>query len=110
LEGRLFDHNFRAVGHLLADCWIKNVWKETSEYAIRITEQITSLKIESEGDRMIMEAVMQNGYKGKDLREFMNKCRLFLRCTTLADITNGKGDKLLPVDVLYCHQSAPIER
>jgi hypothetical protein len=32
LEGRLFDHNFKMVGHLLTECWIKKVWnKETSE-------------------------------------------------------------------------------
>jgi hypothetical protein len=25
LRGRLFDHNFKEVGHLLTDCWIKRV-------------------------------------------------------------------------------------
>jgi hypothetical protein len=30
LQGRLFDHNFKMVaGHLLTECWIKKVWKET---------------------------------------------------------------------------------
>jgi hypothetical protein len=39
---------------------------------------------------MLMEAFMQNGYKGKERRE-LNKCRLYLQCTNLADITSGKG-------------------
>jgi hypothetical protein len=27
LAGRLFDHEFITVGHLITECWIKNVWK-----------------------------------------------------------------------------------
>jgi hypothetical protein len=50
-----------------------------------------------------MEAFMQNEYKGKELLE-LNKCRLYLRCTTLADIANGKGDKLL-MAAIHCHRS-----
>jgi hypothetical protein len=108
LNGRLFDHNFKMVGHLLTECWIKKVWKETSEYGIRIVKRTTSLQTECKGDRMLMEAFMQNGYKGKELRE-LNKCRLYLLCTTLADIANGKGDKLLTA-AIHCHRSPMIER
>jgi hypothetical protein len=53
---------------------------------------------------MLMEGVMHYGYKGKELSE-VSKCRLYLWCTTLADITNGKGGKLLTA-AIYCHQSA----
>jgi hypothetical protein len=77
LAGRLFDHDFKTVGHLITECWIKNVWKETSAYGFRIIEQMGSLKPECEGDKMLMEAFMQNGYKGKEPRE-LNKCRLYL--------------------------------
>jgi hypothetical protein len=63
LEGRLFDHDFKAVGHLITECWIKNVWKETSEYSLHIIEKTTSVKTECEGDKMLMEAFMHNGYK-----------------------------------------------
>ena len=31
LQGRLVDHSFKELGHLLTACWIKNVWKETTE-------------------------------------------------------------------------------
>jgi hypothetical protein len=100
LEGRLFDHNFKTVGHLLTECWIKTVWKETSEYGIHIVERTASLQTECKGDGLLMEEFMQNGYKGKDLRE-LNKCRLFLQCKTLADIANGKGDKF-PTTAIHC--------
>jgi hypothetical protein len=56
---------------------------------------------------MLMEAFMHNGYKGKELRE-LNKCRLYLQCTNLADITNGKGNKILAA-AIQCHRSALIE-
>jgi hypothetical protein len=46
LAGRLFDHDFKTVGHLITECWIKNVWKETSAYGLRIIEQTASLKPE----------------------------------------------------------------
>jgi hypothetical protein len=82
LAGRLFDHDFKTVGHLITECWIKNVWKETLAYSLRIIEQTASLKPECEGDKMLMEAFMQNGYKGKELRE-LNKCRVYLQCTNL---------------------------
>jgi hypothetical protein len=32
------DHDFKAVGHLITESWIKNVWKETSEYGLHIIE------------------------------------------------------------------------
>jgi hypothetical protein len=98
LESRLFDHNFKMVGHLLTECWIKKVWKETSEYGIGIVERTTSLQTECKGDRMLMEAFMQNGYRGNELCELI-KCRLYLRCTTPADIAIGKGDKLLTAGI-----------
>jgi hypothetical protein len=108
LAGRLFDHDFKAVGHLITECWIKNVWKETSEYGLHIIEQTVSLKPECEGDEVLMEAFMQNGYKRKELCG-LNKCRLYLQCANLADITNGKGDKILAA-AIQCHRSALIER
>jgi hypothetical protein len=108
LAGRLFDHETKTVGHLITECWIKNVWKETSAYGFRIIEQTASLKPECEGDKMLMEAFMQNGYKGKELRE-LNNCRLYLQCTNLTDITNGKGNKILAA-AIQCHRSALIER
>jgi hypothetical protein len=57
---------------------------------------------------MLMEAFTQNGYKGKALRG-LNKCRLYLQCTNLADITNGKGNKILAA-AIQCHRSALIEQ
>jgi hypothetical protein len=69
MRGRLFDHNLKEVGHLLTDCWIKQVWTETSENVICIIERTTSLKPGCEGNSMIMEVFMHNGYKGKDPQE-----------------------------------------
>jgi hypothetical protein len=65
LEGRLVDHDFKMVGHSLTECWIKTVWKEMAEYGICLVERTTSLQPDCEGDKMLMEAFMQNGYKGK---------------------------------------------
>jgi hypothetical protein len=76
-------------------------------YGLRIIEQTASLEPECEGDKMLIEAFMQNGYKGKELRE-LNRCRLYLQCTNLADITNGKGNKILAA--IQCHRSALIEQ
>jgi hypothetical protein len=48
------------------------------------------------------------GLRGKELRE-LHKCRLYLQCTNLKDITNGKGDKILAA-AIQCRQSALIEQ
>jgi hypothetical protein len=34
LARRLFDQYFKTVGHIITECWIKNVWKETSSVSL----------------------------------------------------------------------------
>ena len=51
---------------------------------------------------------MRCSYKGKELRE-LNQCRLYLRFTSLADIINGIGNKLL-IPAVYCTRSKLMER
>jgi hypothetical protein len=71
--------------------------KDTSEYGLHIIEQTGSLKPEYEGDKMLLEAFMQNGYKGKELRE-LNKSRLYLHCVNLTDITNSNSVPPISID------------
>jgi hypothetical protein len=92
LEGRLFDHNFKMVGHLLTECWIKKVWQESSEYGNCIVKWTTSLQIECEGDRMLIEGFMQNGYKGRNFVNSTNVDSIFdvqpLRILQMVRVTN----------------------
>jgi hypothetical protein len=57
---------------------------------------------------MLIEEFMHNGSKGKEICE-LNKCRLYLQCANLADITNGKGDKILTA-AIQCRRSPLIEQ
>jgi hypothetical protein len=111
LEGRLFDHNFKMARHLLTECWIKKIWKETSDYGIRIVERTMSLQTECEGNRMLMEAFMQNGYKGRELhtrgRNSVNSTNVhfifdvrLLRILQMARVTNVWWQPYIATD---CH-------
>ena len=36
----LFTLNYSLFGHLLTECWIKNIWKYASENEIRIEDEV----------------------------------------------------------------------
>ena len=70
------------------------MWQYAIEHEIRITTNIPELELQCINNQFLMLMFWQHGYKGTQLA-LLNKCRLWLKVTTLADITDGQGRELL---------------
>ena len=78
---------------ILTKSYIQHTWKFMSEYKIRYEDQTPYLKLARRNDSLIMEQFMQKGFSGKDLTK-LNKIRMYLRATTISDITSGDGTEI----------------
>ena len=88
----LFSLQYKSFHILLEDSWIKNLWKFVWDNNIQIENRITKLPLpQREGDIFLMEAFQEQGYKPKELM-ILNRCRIYLRVMTLADIMTGEGN------------------
>ena len=92
VNGNIFDLPYNKCKHcILTDSWIEQTWKFAAEYGIQIAPKVNNIPLRRIGDSCIMEAVLtSNVLSGNEIRWF-NKCRLFLRVATVADITNPDG-------------------
>jgi len=93
LPGEIFHYDFKEWSQA-TPCWLSQTWQYMSEQKITITTNIPSLSPQCINDQFLMLKFRQHGYKGIQLA-MLNKCRLWLKVTTLADITDGQGKELL---------------
>jgi len=93
LPGEIFHYKFQDWGYS-TPCWLSQTWQYASKHEIRITTNIPELELQCINDQFLMLMFWQHSYKGTQLA-LLNKCRLWLKVTTLADITNGQGRELL---------------
>ncbi len=93
LPGKLFHYDFKEWSHVMP-CWLSQTWQFASKQQLKITTNIPSLAPQCKNDQFLMLKFWQHGYKGNQL-EVLNKCRLWLQATTLADITDGQGREML---------------
>ena len=99
LPGSLFNQNYQKHGHLVTDCWIKTIWRETNENRITLTEKTPNLTLNREHDQFIMAILSNSSHSPSRLRRF-NRSRLYARVQTLSDITTGDGRHIIPEIVL----------
>lgn len=90
LSGSLFLHDPRPMATAMTPCWLSHTWGYMWEFGIRVVETTSQLEPLRTKDVFLMEAFVQNGYHGEPLRQ-LNCCRLYLRVTTLAEISTGDG-------------------
>jgi len=93
LPGKLFHYDFKEWSHIMP-CWLSQTWQFASKHQLKITTNIPPLALQCKNDQFLMLKFWQHGYKGNQL-EVLNKCRLWLQATTLADITDGQGREML---------------
>ena len=93
----IFLLNYEDYHHHATDCWIKDTWKFAHEHDIDIIENVTpNLTLRRQHDSYIMEEIINlSCYSGTELKH-INRCRLFLQVTTLADITSACGSRFSP--------------
>ena len=79
----------------MPNCWVKRLWKYCWEYNINLVDDMPVFQKAREGDQFIMEAFLQAGYAGEQLR-LLNYCRCWCKAITLADLATANGAYLHP--------------
>ena len=91
----IFQLNYEKFGCLLTECWIKDVWQFTWEQKILLEDKVTSnMQLQRQEDVFLMEEIAHSGLFSQSQLEKINRYRLYMQATTLADITNGYGTRL----------------
>ena len=100
INGNLFamDYN-KYKGCILTESWIQHTWKFASDFGIEINPIIPELELRREGDCCIMEKVVQSKLLSANKLKWFNRCQLYLKVVTVADISTPDG-KMLRKDCL----------
>jgi len=90
LPGPLLQQDYSKYHWLATDTWIKHAWLFLWEHDMSVEEEGPHLQCSREGDCFLIPTFHAAGFRGKQLQQ-LNRCRLFLQVTTLADICIGSG-------------------
>eukprot|EP00957_Ditylum_brightwellii_P002595 199140-Ditylum_brightwellii.AAC.1 len=82
------DHNI--YHHCAMFTWLSWAWEFLWKHGIRLEEETPNLKLQRVNDCFLTEAFARAGFVGKAL-DSLNQCQLYLRVSTLANITSGNG-------------------
>ena len=96
-SGSIFEHKYSEIEGLLTKTWIQNTLEFVGEHRIKIEGNLSKLETWRERDELLMDAVA--GAQGatitnEDMIAF-NRCRQYLRVTTISDICTGGGTHIL---------------
>lgn len=90
----LFTLPFDLYGHLATETWVKATWQFAQEHNIEIEDKVTSnIQLHREDDVYLMEIFAHYGFTKKELQQ-INRCRIHMQVTTLADIVTGDGKRI----------------
>jgi len=89
----IVNYNHKKYSPLVQPGWTSNMWKFTSDLGFQFQGWKNDLQHQRLEDKFIMEELMQYGFSIKEL-QVLNRCRKYLQVLTLADITNGTGDRI----------------
>ena len=76
---------------LLTNSWMRATWEFCSEHGITLDDKTIKIPLWRENDIAIMEAFRNNPAIRKEEWATLNKCRIFLKAFSLADISTGDG-------------------
>ena len=103
----ILSRNYHIFGILACKSWLKHTWEFAARNNIKVIDTCPEIPLLRLKDRYLMELFVTNGnYWGNTLQQ-LNKCRLYLRVATLADILDGSG-RIIRSDMwagkacLYC--------
>ena len=89
----LFQLNYDRLHKMVPLSLVKHIWHFSTKYGITIQEEVTSdIILRRENDKFLMEEIaLRNDQFTTNELAHINRCRLYLKVATLADITNGNG-------------------
>jgi len=89
-----FDYNYDTWHHLATESWVnKALWEKIDTMGIDLELEYPTLPVPHHGDRAVMQEMVDNGFRGKDLAA-INRVRRYLEVMFLSDITNATGRQI----------------
>jgi hypothetical protein len=96
LNGYLFQHEPTIWDLIVSTTWLKWTWKFAKQHRIDLRNDLPDFKLKREKDELLMQKFYDLGFWGQDLYK-LNICRIHLQIVTIADITDGIGERVLEV-------------
>jgi len=88
------------------ECWLSRIRRTLYEHRIQIIDKGWTIPIIQQFDVHLMDAIMELQLTPAQLVQ-INACRMYLRVTTLAEITDHTGTTLLPQVILQPKTERP---
>lgn len=95
INGPLFSPDYSTWKTTVTRGWIQHTWQWLYESDIQVQDSVPDFPTRRINDQLIMEFFESIGCTPKDLAS-LNRCRLFLKVLSLADIVNGQGTEFMP--------------
>ena len=95
LPGNPLNKSFEVWQETVTPCWLSSTWEFMSQYKINIDLTLEEIPTRRTNDRFIMESFIAKGAKKSQLK-LLNRCRLYLKVITLADICDASGTIITP--------------
>ena len=91
----IFEANYNLFKpFLLTKSFVTNSWEFMTNHEITLEDKTATIPMLREGDKCIMKAFMTNTSIPTASLKTLNKCRMYLKVFSLADITTGTGNKI----------------
>ena len=90
----LLQTNYSVFSKIVTSSWMKHTWKFIHEFGIKVGITAPTPVLRREHDRFLVTAFQENGFRLSQLAT-LNRCRLFLRVSSVSDISSGDGSFIL---------------
>jgi hypothetical protein len=95
LPGTIFDHPYKRFALCTTPTYFHTTWEFCNDHAFIIQDNQPLLQLQRINDQFLIQAFADSGHSNKELRQ-LNICRMWAKVVTLADITTGDGNHLMP--------------
>jgi hypothetical protein len=89
----VFVTDFRRYGTLATSSWTQHTWHWLHTKGIHIEDQVGDLTLPRRGDKYLIPAFHDANIRDSELVA-ANRCQLYLRVVTRADICDGLGNRV----------------
>jgi len=93
LDSNLFDLNYNSYSYLIPDCEVKFLLRECVHYGIKLIGEYDRPTVQRTNDFFLMSKLLDSTFTQDEISK-INRCRLYMKVLTVADITTGSGESI----------------
>ena len=94
IQDNPLNSNFHIWKDTITPCWMTSTWEFMSQYKITVELDLETIPLRRENDHYIMEQFIAAGATKSQLK-VLNRCRLFLKVISWADICDASGQTIV---------------